>query len=225
MSISVIGAGYGRTGTKSLKLALEELGFDTCYHMEELLRNPEGVKHWKNAMDNNSVDWDTLFSGYHSIVDFPGCIYYKELANHYPDSKIILSLREPESWYHSVYTTIFSFDPGLALKLKMVFSMPFSPTARFLFKVILLNNASIWKKHFKGNFADKGFAIQQYQAHIEDVKRSIPQERLLLHESKDGWEPICKFLGKEIPSSRYPSTNKKEDFHAHAKSIVRDVLQ
>ena len=102
--------------------------------------------------------------------------------------------------------------------------MPFSATARHLFKVIMLNNASIWKKHFKGKFADKDFVIQQYHAHIEDVKRNIPQERLLLHEAKDGWEPICRFLGKKIPSSSYPSLNKKEDFHAYSKSIVRDVL-
>ena len=225
MSINVIGAGYGRTGTKSLKLALEELGYGTCYHMEEFLSHPEGVIHWKNAMNNTKVDWDALFSGYQSIVDFPGCLYYKELAEHYPDSKVILSMRDAESWYDSVSSTIFSFDPGVALKLKMVCLMPFSATARNLFKAIMLNNESTWEKHFEGRFEDKDYAIQQYHTHIEKVKSSIPPDRLLLHHAKDGWEPICIFLGKDVPSSPYPNANKKEDFHVHARNIVRDVLQ
>ncbi len=225
MSINVIGAGYGRTGTRSLKLALEELGYGACYHMEELLSNPGGVTHWKNAMNNTRVDWDTLFSGYHSVVDFPGCLYYKELAEYYPDSKVILSMRDAESWYESVSRTIFSFDPGLALKLKMICLLPFSATARNLFNVIILNNASTWAKHFEGRFTDKDYAIHRYHAHIDEVKSRIPHERLLVHAAQDGWEPICAFLGKEVPSFPYPNANKKEDFHAQARGIVRDVLR
>lgn len=151
MSIKIIGAGYGRTGTKSLQLALEELGYGKCYHMEELLRNPAGVKHWKDAFDKNGVDWDSLFAEYHSIVDFPGSMYYKELSEHYPDAKVILSVRDAESWYKSTLSTIFDFDPGPAVKLKMLFKMLFSSVARNLFKVILLNNKSIWAVNLKVN--------------------------------------------------------------------------
>jgi len=225
MSINVIGAGYGRTGTKSLKLALEELGYGTCYHMEEFLSHPGGVTHWQNAMNNTEVDWNALFSGYHSVVDFPGCLYYKELADYYPDSKIVLSMRDAESWYDSVSTTLFSFDPGPALKIKMMCLMPFSATARNLFKAIMLNNKSVWEKHFEGRFSDKDYAIQRYYDHIEEVKNSIPHNRLLVHDARDGWEPLCTFLGKDVPSSPYPNANKKEDFDTVAKDIVRNVLR
>ncbi len=192
--------------------------------MEELLTHPEGVTHWKDAMNNNRVEWDTLFSDYHSIVDFPGCLYHKELAEYYPKSKVILSLRDAESWYDSVSSTIYSFDPGVALKLKMVCSMPFSATARNLFKTIMLNNESIWKRHFAGRFEEREYAIERYHTHIDDVKRNIASDRLLLHRAEDGWEPICAFLDKEVPSSPYPNANAQEDFHAHARDIVREVL-
>lgn len=225
MSIKIIGAGYGRTATKSLQLALEELGYGKCYHMEELLRNPEGVKYWKNAMDKSKVDWDSLFSEYHSIVDFPGSIYYKELYEHYPEAKVILSIRDADSWYDSVYSTIFSFDPGPALKLKVLFSMPFSVKARNLFKVIMLNNKSIWGKLFEGKFKDKTYAIENYNAHNEEVKKSIPPDMLLIFEAKDGWEPLCNFLGKEIPSIPFPRTNKKDDFHTWAKGLIKEILK
>ena len=127
MGLKVIGAGFGRTGTKSLQLALEELGFGKCYHMEELFRNPEGVVHWESAYQEKETDWNALFQNYDSAVDFPTSMYYKELADHYPDSKVILTVRDPEKWYKSAYDTIFSFDPGPKIKLKMIFKMPFFP--------------------------------------------------------------------------------------------------
>lgn len=225
MGIQIVGAGYGRTGTKSLQLALEKLGFGKCYHMEELLRNPEGVIHWKKAYNNEPVDWDALFQNYQSIVDFPGAMYYEELANNYPQSKVILTVRDPEKWYKSAYSTIFRFDPGPLLKAKMLLSMPFSATARNLFQVILLNDKSIWKKLFDGNFKDKNYAIQKFNNHIEKVKRVIPKDRLLIFEVKDGWEPLCNFLNKEIPSEPFPKSNKKENFHTWAKGIVIDVMK
>ena len=225
MSIKVIGAGYGRTGTNSLKNALEKLGFGKCYHMEELLRNPAGVKHWKNAFNKTEVDWNALFSGYRSGVDFPLCMYYLELAEYYPDSKVILSIRDAESWYDSVFSTIFSFDPGLVVKLKIFLFMPFSAIARNLFKVILLNNKSIWVKLFEGKFKDREYAIRNYNAHIEAVKKNIPPERLLVYEVKEGWEPLSKFLDKDVPSSPFPHTNVKEDFHTWSKGIIKNVLK
>ncbi len=225
MSIQVIGAGYGRTGTKSLQLALEQLGLNKCYHMEVLLRNPAGVKHWQNAYKETDVDWDDLFEGYQAIVDFPGSMYYKQLTEHYPDAKVILSVRDAESWYKSVASTIFAFDPGPAIKLRMLLSMPFSSTARNLFKVITLNEKSIWQKHFEGKFKDKDYAIGNYNAHIEEVKRNIPADKLLIFEAKDGWEPLCQFLGKDVPDTPYPRSNKKDDFATWAKGIVRDTLK
>ncbi len=222
--MKVIGAGYGRTGTKSLQIALEVLGFGKCYHMEELMRNPEGIKHWEDAYNNNPVDWDTLFSNYNSIVDFPGSMYYKELHTHYPDAKVILSIRDPERWYNSVKSTIYSFDPGPAIKINMLIKMLFSSTARNLFKVINFQKKAIWKKYFEGRFEDKEYAINKFNKHIEEVMSIIPNNKLLIFEAKDGWKPLCNFLEVGIPSEPYPFNNKKEDFSVWAKGIVKEIL-
>ena len=127
-TLKVIGAGYGRTGTKSLKTALEKLGYGKCYHMEELLSTPEHVKYWKDAMEGKPVNWEELFGqyGYQSAVDFPTSLYYKELAAYYPEAKVILSIRDAEKWYKSVYQTIYTFEPEAKVKLKMLLKMPFS---------------------------------------------------------------------------------------------------
>ncbi|MEP2936441.1 MAG: sulfotransferase family protein [Gilvibacter sp.] len=224
MSLKVIGAGYGRTGTKSLQLALEKLGFDNCYHMEALFRNSSDVKHWKNAYEEKPTDWGTLFSNYNSAVDFPTSMYYKELADYFPDSKIVLTTRDPEKWYNSAFSTIYSFDPGIGVKLKMLLSLPFSSTARNLFKVILLNEKSLWKKYFEGKFEDKEYAIGKFNQHIVDVKREIPENRLLLFHPRDGWAPLCEFLNVPVPDEPFPNANKGEDFASWAKGIIKEVL-
>lgn len=224
MSIQVVGAGFGRTGTKSLQLALEKLGYDQCYHMEELIQNPEGVGHWENADQGLDSDWNQLFEGYQSIVDFPGSIHYKKLATYYPEAKVILTVRDREKWYKSAKSTIFSFDPGLAIKLRLLLSLPFSSKARHLLRVIKLIDQSIWKRFFQGRFEDKAFALQHFDAHIDEVKATIPTERLLVFEVKDGWGPLCQFLGKPIPSEPFPVSNQKEGFHTGARNLVKKTL-
>lgn len=224
MALQVIGAGYGRTGTKSLQLALEQLGFDNCYHMEALFRNPEGVKHWTNAYKEKPTDWDALFENYRSAVDFPVSMYYKELAAHFPEAKVILTTRDPEKWYASALATIFGFDPGPGLKIKLLFKCLFSAKARNLFKVLLLNDKSIWGKFFEGKFKDKEYTIQKFKDHIEEVKHTIPAERLLIYHPREGWEPLCSFLNVPVPQAEFPNTNLREDFATWAKGIVNDVI-
>jgi len=225
MSIQIIGAGFGRTGTKSLQLALEVLNFHKCYHMESLLRNPRHVSQWNNAYLEKPVDWNFIFKNYKAIVDFPGSMYYKELAKHYPEAKVILTIRDPENWYKSALKTIFSFDPGAKLKLKMLLKLPFSRKARNLLKVVTLNDKSIWNKFFEGKFKDHDYAVSKFNSHIEEVKQTIPENRLLVFEVKDGWEPLCDFLNLPIPNIPFPNTNAGEDFHTWARGIVRDVLK
>lgn len=222
--MKIIGAGYGRTGTKSLQLALEALGFGKCYHMEELLRNPEGVVHWQNAYEEKKVDWDTLFQNYNSIVDFPGSMYYKDLAKQYPDAKIILTVRDPEKWYQSVKSTIYSFEPSISVKLKMIFMLPFLSIARNILKVIILNKKSIWQKFFEGKFEDKEYSINKFQNHIEEVKEHIPADKLLVFSAREGWDPLCRFLGVPVPEQDYPSTNKGVDFAEWATGVVKESL-
>ena len=224
MALQVIGAGFGRTGTKSLQLALEKLGFGKCYHMEELFRNPGRVVHWKNAYQEKETDWEALFKGYSSTVDFPSSMYYAALANIYPESKVILTTRDPEKWYQSAYSTIFSFDPGPKMKLKLLFSMLFSSTARSLFKVIQLNDKSIWGKFFEGKFKDKDYTIQKFKDHEAEVQSPIPPDRLLVFKPSDGWKPLCDFLGVAIPDEPFPNTNKGQNFKDWVYGIVKDVL-
>lgn len=223
--MKIIGAAYGRTGTKSLQIALEILGFGKCYHMEKLLRNPNGVGHWKDAMEGKKVNWDELFAGYQSIVDFPGSMYYKELSAYYPDSKVILGLRDPETWYKSAYETIFSFDPGILFKMQVGMQAIYNKKARNLIQVLQLNDKAIWGKYFEGKFKDKAYTIAKYKAHIEAVKKEIPKERLLLHDVKEGWEPLCEFLNTEVPKEAYPRSNKNEDFATWAKNVVVESLE
>ena len=222
--MKVIGAGFGRTGTKSLQLALERIGYGPCYHMEELFRNPEGVIHWKNAYEEKETDWGTLFTGYESAVDFPVSMYYKELHKYFPDAKIILTLRDSEKWYNSAFNTIFSFDPGIGFKLKLLLKTITSSKARNLLKVLQLNDKSIWGKFFNGKFKDKEATIAKYNNHIEEVKQNIPSDQLLLFSVKDGWEPLCSFLGVQVPEEDFPNTNKGQDFAEWAKGIVLEVI-
>ena len=224
MALKVIGAGFGRTGTRSLQLALENIGFSECYHMVSLFRNPSDVIHWQNAYDGKQVDWDSLFENYSSAVDFPPSLYYKELAEYYPESKMILTVRDPEKWHASALSTIFSFDPGIQLKLKLMFMMPFSSKARNMFKIIKLNEKSIWQRLFEGRFEDKDYAIEKFNTHIEEVKKTIPKERLLIFKPQDGYKPLCEFLNVEVPTEPFPNTNTRQNFHEWVKGILKEVI-
>ena len=129
MPIKVIGTGLGRTGTTSLKLALEQIGFGKCYHMKELFNDPSGLPHFLKAEKGEAPEWDTLFTGYLSAVDYPVARYYKQLLTKYPDAKVIHTTREPESWYNSCVNTIFwASKPSAGRILKMMVRMPFSST-------------------------------------------------------------------------------------------------
>ena len=163
MSIKVIGAGLGRTGTLSLKNALEELGFSKCYHMVEVLKKPEYGKYWIAASKGQNVDWNEVFEGFQSTVDFPSCVYYKEQLAFYPDAKVILTVRDPEKWYESTYNTIYKAGPSIKQMITVPFILPFSPRRRKLiswFKHI----GFIWKVMYEGKFEDKAYAIAKFKA-------------------------------------------------------------
>lgn len=110
MTLEVIGAGFGRTGTMSLKVALEELGFEPCYHMSEVFTHPEHVELWRAAAQGEPVEWEQIFGGYRATVDWPACTFYGELMENYPDAKVILTVRDPQRWYESAYNTIYTID-------------------------------------------------------------------------------------------------------------------
>jgi hypothetical protein len=208
--VKVIGAGFGRTGTWSLKAALEELGFGPCYHMTEVFAHPGHAEFWGSAWRGEPVDWEGVLGGYEATVDWPACTFYEELMERYPEAKVLLSVRDPERWYESTRTTIY--------ELSML--LDGSTTARVIFGLIsllvfggfaggrssLVNNI-IWQDTFDGRFEDKAYAIEVYKRHNDEVKRRVPSERLLVYEVKEDWGPLCEFLGAPEPEELFPHLN------------------
>lgn len=207
MSLKVLGAGFGRTGTLSLKLALEILGLGPCYHMMEVFKYPGHSEQWSAAADGN-VDWEKLLAGFPSTVDWPSTYFWRELANVYPEAKVILTVRSTESWIKSVHNTIFRHidedtpdaNSALAAQKRMVQKLVRQGT-------------------FAGDLKTPDHIGKVYEAHNEEVRRTIPAERLLVYESGQGWEPLCKFLGVPVPSVEYPKANSTEDFQARVAAI------
>ncbi|MGH2498001.1 MAG: sulfotransferase family protein [Ktedonobacteraceae bacterium] len=196
--LKVIGAGFGRTGTLSLKHALEELGFGPCYHMTELFERPVANEQWAAIVRGEPVDWHTVFEGYQATVDWPACAYYRELMQVYPDAKVLLSVRDPEKWYESVANTIYqaprqNSDHALSVHGRMV-------------------SALIWQSTFDDRFEDKDYAISVFLRHIEEVKQQVPAEKLLVYDVKEGWEPLCAFLGAGVPAKPFPHVNDRANF-------------
>jgi hypothetical protein len=195
MPLSVIGAGLGRTGTMSLKLALEQLGFGPCYHMVEVFKDPAAPGYWSAAADGETMDWEQIFAGYASAVDWPSAPFYKALADAYPDAKVILTVREAESWFKSTQDTILS--RGLP-------PPPLSPFHAMLKKVIY--------DPLGGRTQDHDALIGYYNAHNAQVRATIPPDRLLVYEVAEGWQPLCDFLGVPVPDGPMPKANTTEDF-------------
>jgi hypothetical protein len=204
MALKVIGAGFGRTGTMTLKVALEQLGLGPCYHMVECL--PQGPEHWRKWIDaaNGEPDWDAIFDGFESTVDFPSCSSYKAIAAHYPDAKVILTVRDPERWFESTQETIFS--PHWIEYLRNV------EMGKFI--QVTIND------YLQDRMHDKEHLIQRFQEHIEEVRDTIPASRLLVFEVKEGWGPLCEFLERPKPDGDFPFLNDERA----TKEIVNKVI-
>ena len=199
MTLSVISAGFGRTGTLSLKLALEELGFGPCHHMKEVLENGASqVPLWHSAADGHP-DFNSIYKGYRSAVDWPTAAFWRELATVYPDAKFILSSRTAESWYSSFSETILA-----SLLAKENWPPPAVPWLTMVSKVVIERSL--------GGRTDKEGVMAAFHAQEAAVKAEIPANRLLVHTAKDGWGPLCAFLGVPVPATPYPRTNSKEEF-------------
>ncbi|MDX1523026.1 MAG: sulfotransferase [Anaerolineae bacterium] len=220
MTLKVIGAGFGRTGTVSIKAALEELGFGKCYHMVELLQQPEQVVYWEAASRGEAVDWDTLFAGYQASIDFPSYRYYREQLEHFPEAKVLLSVRDSEKWYESALNTIYRAEPGLGQKLLLSIALPFSPRLRQIIRIFRMGNRDVWQNDFQGRFEDKAFAIKVYNRHNETVRQIVPPEKLLVYEVKEGWDPLCHFLNVPVPDGKpFPHLNDRAAFKQAGKVL------
>jgi Sulfotransferase domain len=205
--MKVIGAGFGRTGTMSLKAALERLGFGPCFHMIDLIRDPTPLPYWQAAANGEKVDWTEALDGWESTIDWPGCTFWEEMAEIWPDAPVLLSVRDPEAWYRSTYNSIHEAkEMALRGELQGNTEEPPDPA------VMQMINGLIWKGTFKGRFTDKEFALEVFRRHNEDVKSKVPADRLLVYEIKQGWGPLCDFLGAEVPDEPMPHLNDTESF-------------
>jgi hypothetical protein len=200
MGLRIIGAGFGRTGTLSLKVALEQLGFVKCHHMQEVVRSRAQVDAWYALSRGDAVDWDRVFEGFQAACDWPSSAYWEPLARQYPDALVILTVRDPQRWYESASTTIYQASSGIPGWITAI-----SPRIRYLREMIF---ATIWNGVFGGRFEDREHALQVFREHTERVKRVVPPDRLLVFEAKEGWEPLCAFLGVPVPDGPYPHVNE-----------------
>lgn len=278
--LKIIGAGFGRTGTSSLTMALEELGFRSCYHMREVMKHPEHLPYWEAASRGEDVDWQTFFADYQAAVDWPASRFYEELMQVYPEAKVVLTVRDPEQWYESTINTIYPLFFRIMSRLPLHFYLLLRMTEipilgkaiRGMFfrrgriidavtrsgtiidhfkhyernaleqhfeekvkrfplhlylplkmeKIALLGKAAkrrfyrrgsmldtlVWNDTFKGQFEDKAYAMDVFKQHMEEVKKRVPAEKLLVYNVKDGWEPLCTFLGVKIPAGKpFPHLN------------------
>ena len=211
MSIEVICAGFGRTGTLSLKSALEQLGFGPGYHMMEVLSNPGHAAAWSRMAAGEKPDWSRILGSYRSVTDWPAVWFWRELVDHYPEAKVIMTVRDPGKWWQSISDTIFH-------ALGMAFPdgtdeprlPPDSPPVRR--EQMICARDIILQRTFAGRISDREHCISVYQRHNETVRKLVPPDRLLIYEVKEGWEPLCGFLQKPIPQEPFPRTNSRDEF-------------
>ncbi len=227
MKLKTIGTGLGRTGTMSLKFALEYLDESPCFHMIELMKKTERLSILKNIRKNSNTDWNAFFEGYTSAVDYPVCLFYKELIEINPDLKVIYTERNFDSWYTSVYETIYRGKPkGFLDILKMIKNMILSSDFRKVAPVFMYSDKLIWEGQFQSRFEDKAFVETIYNQHLETVKAVVKPENLLIYNIKDGWKPLCEFLGRPIPDIPFPRTNQRDEFNRKMdKLLVEGVFE
>ncbi|WP_131738172.1 sulfotransferase family protein [Actinomadura roseirufa] len=212
--MKVIGAGFGRTGTASLKAALELLGAGPCYHMSTVIAEPYRVRQWFEVAEGHGPGWDELFAGFASAVDWPASAYWRELAEHYPDAKVILTVRDPERWWDSVSTTVFAgavADRRPSARRRVIRWLVARRAPDFALYPRMAR-AIIVDRVFGGRVDDRAHVLAVFERHVEQVTAALPADRLLVHRAADGWEPLCAFLGVPVPDVPYPRANERAAF-------------
>ncbi|MDX8512467.1 sulfotransferase family protein [Mesorhizobium captivum] len=193
MTIRVVGTGFGRTGTDSMREALTMLGFGPCHHMSEVTAHDEQKRLWRALAKGAAPDWNRLFAAYKSCVDWPSAHYWRELIEAYPEARVILTWRSPESWWESFQKTIL---PAIADSRDQE----------------SLGISLVSKQVFGDRPHDRAHALAVYEANVEAVLNTVPAKRLLVHKLGDGWEPLCAHLGVPVPAEPYPNRNTTKEF-------------
>lgn len=201
MTLQIIGAGLGRTGTHSLKLALERLLGGPCYHMMEVFGHPEHIEQWQMAADGGTPDWTSLFADFDATVDWPAASFWRELADAFPDAVVLLSTRPADDWWRSANNTIFEIsrrpappDPLLQSQMTMI--------------------TTVLARRFTPEWGEEGPSKAAFERHNDDVRASVPSERLVEWQPGDGWEPLCRALNVAVPDEPFPHVNTTDDFRS-----------
>ena len=202
MSLEVIGPGFGRTGTMSLKLALEQLGFGPTHHMEEVFAYPEQVPVWQAIAMHQPADWRAVFAGYRSQVDWPGAHVWRQLCEAFPKAKVVLSVRPEDSWWKS-------FSATIAKLISEPDAHPLPPHIR-----AMLDSATkmVQVQTFHGPVTDRELALKALRQRTIDVRAAVSPERLLVFDVSEGWGPLCDFLQVPVPATPFPHVNSTEGF-------------
>lgn len=205
--LKVIGLGFPRTGTMSLKHALEMLGMGPCYHMIEVFHRPDDAKFWMEAWDqqvkfglSKQIDWQRVFAGFQSTTDCPGSGFWEHLIADFPDAKFILTERDPESWYASFQSTVYE-----------AMTQPEKSTAEHR-EVQAMAKALILDGIFEGRFEDKAFAIGKLKGYSQLIRAAVPKDQLLVMDIAAGWKPLCDFLQLPVPRQSFPRSNTRIEF-------------
>jgi hypothetical protein len=205
--VQIIGAGFGRTGTASLKRALEMLGFDPCHHMSEVLKQPQTTVGWTAALNGDITALPPLLEGYKATLDFPACLLWREMSELYPQAKVLLSVRDPKQWYDSARATILSveprkIDPDIAALLR-----PFSE--------------AMAARGFRKDLSEAD-TIAVFNEHNESVRAAVEPEKLLVYEVTQGWAPLCEFLEADIPDTPFPRGNDAATFRQNVDRVINE---
>jgi Sulfotransferase domain len=208
MPLDVIGAGLGRTGTQSLKHALERLLGAPCYDMFQLF-NPKHVRVWDEALEGREVDWNALFGDHRAVVDWIGALFYSELAAAYPDAIVVLSERDIDKWWPSVHRTLVDGLLSETASGDGPWEKAFAPSRQFTLRMLATRFTPEW--------TEEKAAKEAYARHAAALRASIPQDRLVEWRPSDGWAPLCEALRVPVPEEPFPHVNTTADFRAWAR--------
>jgi len=210
----VIGAGFPRTGTMSLKHAIEHLQGTKCYHMIEFVRQSSHITFWEKAFAQKDVSWTDFLKLHSGIVDFPGSLFVEQLLKAYPNAKVVLTTRDEEQWFDSMKSTVLTTR-------KKNTKVP--PELKNVMKNLASMRELIWDRHFEGRQLEPDFMIAQYRKHKKKVKQLVPPKQLLEMEISEGWSPLVKFLGG-TPSIDFPYVNKRDEFHEMLRGEIQSLV-
>lgn len=218
--MQIISVGFLRTGTTSMKLALEELGFGPCYHLKELVNDPSRAAEWLTvAKDPAAADWHRIYADYRSAVGTPTTTFWRHVIAAFPTAKVIVTVRDPNDWYDSATRTIGeALEPSLPVRLL---------TWRPRREPDLLDEVQrIARRHEGGQFTNREEAVAAFEQHIADVRATVPADQLLIYSVRDGWGPLCAFLGVPEPTTPFPRENDRATFRRRQhKAFTRVVAR